>query len=75
MDGMYLEKASFITFELNSLVKKIDDRITKLEAIPNSKGDDIVSVAVYYGDCSSFRINVECDSLSAIAMDVIRKIQ
>ncbi len=75
MDKMYLKKASFIMFELENLVKKIDDRIIKLVAVPKAAGDDVVAVDVWYGDGSGFKVNVECDSLSAIAIDVIKKIQ
>ncbi len=79
MSEMYSKKLSFIAFELENLVKKIDNRIIKLAAVPNKAGDDVVAVAVCYGDneecVSSVKVNVECDSLSAIAIDVIKKIQ
>ena len=74
-DKMYLKKASFIAFELENLVRKIDDDIVKLEPIANDSADDVVAVAVWYGDGSGFKVNVECDSLSAIVIDVIKRIQ
>ena len=74
MDDMYFSKASFIILELNSMVKRIDSRIVKLEAIPNTERNDVIAVGVYYRDGSSFVVNVECDSLSAIAIDVIKSI-
>ncbi len=79
MDKMYLKKVTFIASELYNLVKKIDDRIIKLAAVPNKAGDDVVAVAVCYGDgeecISSVKVNVACDSLSQIAIDVIRAIR
>jgi len=75
IDKMYLIKASFIAFELENLVRKIDDGIVKLEPIASDSTDDVIAVAVWYGDGSGFKVNVECDSLSAIAIDVIKKIQ
>lgn len=60
---------------MENLIKKIDDDIVKLEPIANDSVDDVVAVAVWYGDGSGFKVNVECDSLSAITIDVVKAIK
>lgn len=75
MDRMYLKKAAFIIFQLESLVKKINDKIINLNVVSNEEDDDVVAVLVCYSDLSIIKVNVECDSLAAIAIDVIRAIQ
>ena len=72
---IFMDKAAFIIFELEALIKRIDADIDQLQYTPTVNGKDISTVDISYKNGNLIKVNVECDSLSAIAIDVIKKIQ
>ncbi len=68
------QKISFIENELNTLAKKVDGDIRVLVAILNNDKTDIDEVCIIYNNGYDVRVNVECDSLLAIAKDVLKRI-
>lgn len=70
-----MSKWKFITKLLFPLCKAIDKNIEFLLPILNEKNRDVVKVNIGYKGNRVLEVNVECDSLSAIAKDVIKAIE
>lgn len=70
-----IDKADFIMYELEFLVRKIDNNIEFLFCKLTDNCRDVGMVEVHYKNKNVIKVNVECDSLSAIAIDVIKAIQ
>ena len=75
MPEMVINKAEFIVHELEILAKKIDNNIEFLLCKLTDNCRDVGVVEVHYKNGNIIKVNVECDSLSAIAIDVVRAIQ
>lgn len=70
-----MKKYNFINKLLQPLCKAIDKNIAFLLPVPSEKTGDIVMVNVGYKDNRVIKVNVACDSLSAIVKDVIKAIE
>ncbi len=69
-----MKKVDFIKDRLTNLAVAIDPEISVLSPVFNSDGDDVVAVRVKYRNGYESVVNVECDSLAYIAIDVIKRI-
>ena len=69
-----MEKWKFVDELLRPLCKAIDDDIAFLSPVNGKNNDDVVAVNIGYKNDRIVKVNVECDSLSAIVKDVLDKI-
>lgn len=70
-----MSKWLFIDKLLQPLCKVIDDDIAFLLPVFDNDGEDVKTVIIGYKNSTVLRVNVECDSLSAIVKDVIKAIE
>ena len=68
----YEEKFIFVTDELIQVAQSINNRIEKLLFEYKSNSEEVV--IIYYVTGASKVVNVTCDSLKAIAIDVLKEI-
>lgn len=68
----YEEKTIFVNEELLPVAQSINNRIEKLIYEYKSNGEEVV--IVYFITGANKVINVTCDSLKAIALDVLKEI-
>ena len=68
----YEEKTIFVNEELTPVAQSINSRIEKLLYEYKCNGEEVV--IVYYVTGANKVVNVTCDSLKAIALDVLREI-
>ena len=68
----YEEKTIFVNEELLPVAQSINNRIEKLLYEHESNGEEMV--IVYYVTGANKVINVTCDSLKAISLDVLKEI-
>lgn len=67
----WVEKLNFVENELTNLIKKAKPNLVSCELITTGN-DDIVIITCENGYC--YRVNVTCNSLIAIASDVINAV-
>lgn len=69
-----IKKERFIEYELYALLNGIDSNIGNVTAYVDINCNDVTQVCVKYFDGREVKVNVECDSLPAIVIDVVRKL-
>lgn len=69
-----IKKERFIEYELYALLNGIDSNIGNVTACTDIERNEVKYVLVKYFNGREVKVNVECDSLPAIVIDVIRKL-
>jgi len=74
---MYHEKAAFVNEYLRPLCMRVDESLTEVEYMLYMLNDnkDFEAVQLKWENGHSELVNVTCDSLGALARDVLRAMQ